>query len=218
MAGSTLVGDDTCTGARRLVRGKRCGPQFSLGRALGAGGGSCCLATRSPTTGDEPVGKPRELPPIHEQRLDKVRASYSHLCPAMHAVLGTGVARRDELRRGPARNAQAGESGARPVRRRARRGAAEDLRGCSTTARGCSAPVRRPVGARRRRAGAAHPLRAWAVVRRARRAAGWAPVPARRAPLRRPRRFLMPNERSRRKLIVCGMKLWDGRLRNGLRH
>ena len=31
--------------------------------------------------------KPGELPPIDEQQLDKVRGSYSHLRPAMHAVL-----------------------------------------------------------------------------------------------------------------------------------
>ncbi|MCA1680499.1 MAG: Tn3 family transposase, partial [Actinobacteria bacterium] len=33
--------------------------------------------------------KPGELPPIDEQQLDRVRASYSHLRPAMHAVLDT---------------------------------------------------------------------------------------------------------------------------------
>jgi hypothetical protein len=37
--------------------------------------------------------KPGELPPIDEQQLDKVRGSYSHLRPAMHAVLDTVVLR-----------------------------------------------------------------------------------------------------------------------------
>lgn len=37
--------------------------------------------------------KPGELPPIDEQQLDKVRGSYSHLRPAMHAVLETVVLR-----------------------------------------------------------------------------------------------------------------------------
>jgi hypothetical protein len=37
--------------------------------------------------------KPGELPPIDEQQLDKVRASYSHLRPAIHAVLDTVLLR-----------------------------------------------------------------------------------------------------------------------------
>lgn len=88
--------------------------------------------------------EPGELPPIDEQQLDKVRGSYNHLRPAMHAVLDTVALRgATSVDEGAARHAEAAASGARPVRRRASRASSQGL------AR---------VGAGRRRARAAHPL------------------------------------------------------------
>ena len=90
-----------------------------------------------------PPIKPGELPPIDEQQLEKVRGSYSHLRPAMHAVLDTVVLRGatsadEELlatlkRLRAARDRFVDE----PVELLPKTGA----RGCSTTTVACSAPA-----------------------------------------------------------------------------